>query len=417
MDVAGNMLSERMSVPKNGPEEGSKSLLSEKGAEKLASELCRLRGAGLKLGQMLSLQDASMLPPVLANALERVRAQADIMPRKQLDAALLEAWGNNWTEKLRSFDHAPFAAASIGQVHSGVLLCGQEVAVKVQFPGVAQSIDTDLDNLQRLLKVTNLVPPGLFLENVIDFAKRELTIECDYVREAENQARFRALICGDAGMEGLDVPLVVPELSTSNVLTTHLAKGVHIDKASSLPLEVRNSIARRLLKLTLHELFIFRFMQTDPNWANFLYDDDSDMITMLDFGAAREYPKSFIDKYLDLVLASADRDEEAFIQISIDLGMLTGDESRAMLAAHLSAGFAIGEPFVSAEPYDFKGSNLTGKVKRESKVFASERLVAPPTEVYSLHRRLAGAFSTCIQLEASICCRDMLMEVKANYPK
>jgi aarF domain-containing kinase len=102
---------------------------------------------------------------------------------------------------------------------------------------------------------------------------------------------------------------------------------------------------------------------------------------------------------------------------SIELGMLSGDESTAMLHAHRTAGFAIGEPFVQGEStsFDFRGADLTSKVKAQSKVFATDRLVPPPTEVYSLHRRLAGAFSTCIKLEANIPCRDLLAQTFAKY--
>ncbi|KAK3243792.1 hypothetical protein CYMTET_46573 [Cymbomonas tetramitiformis] len=226
------------------------------------------------------------------------------------------------------------------------------------------------------------------------------------------QVKFKELLADEPGVH---VPAVVPELSTASILTTHFAQGTPIDAAVELAPETRNAIGRRLLKLTLRELFEFRHMQTDPNWSNFLYDATSDTISLLDFGAAREYPKEFIDEYIRLVWAAAEQDEDELIEVSVRLGMLTGDESRKMMRAHITAGFAIGEPFMHAGEFDFAEAKLTKQVRKQSDVFAKERLVAPPTEVYSLHRRLAGAYSTCIKLGATFVCRDLLENVYHSY--
>ena len=135
-------------------------LLSEKGAERVAETLCKMRGAALKLGQMLSLQDEGMLPEPLAKALERVRQGADMMPRHQLYAQLSRELGEDWRERLREFEDTPVAAASIGQVHRAVTLDGRTVAIKVQYPGVADSIESDLNNLKTLVTYMNVLPPG-----------------------------------------------------------------------------------------------------------------------------------------------------------------------------------------------------------------------------------------------------------------
>lgn len=135
-------------------------LLSEKGAERVAETLCKMRGAALKLGQMLSLQDEGLLPEPLAKALERVRQGADMMPRHQLYAQLSRELGEDWQERLREFEDTPVAAASIGQVHRAVTLDGRTVAIKVQYPGVANSIESDLNNLKTLVTYMNVLPPG-----------------------------------------------------------------------------------------------------------------------------------------------------------------------------------------------------------------------------------------------------------------
>lgn len=148
--------------------------------------------------------------------------------------------------------------------------------------------------------------------------------------------------------------------------------------------------------------------QTDPNWGNFFYDAGSQRIGLLDFGATRDYPKPFVDDYLRLVWAAANRDRATIEEVSLRVGFLTGHESRAMLNAHVESGLVVGEPFLSHEPFDFKASGITSRVAGHGATFAEERLTAPPPEVYSLHRKLAGAFLICIKMGAVMPCRDML---------
>jgi aarF domain-containing kinase len=157
-----------------------------------------MRGAALKLGQMISFQDIKMLPPAIHDVLQRVQDSADYMPASQRNQVLTSNLGENWRDLFESFEDVPIAAASIGQVHKAVLKStGQEVAVKVQYPGVANSIDSDLNNLSILLTASRLLPKGLFLDRTIANARTELGWECDYTREAECQTRFRDLLQDD----------------------------------------------------------------------------------------------------------------------------------------------------------------------------------------------------------------------------
>ncbi|KVI07693.1 Protein kinase-like domain-containing protein [Cynara cardunculus var. scolymus] len=141
--------------------------LSEKNAERLALALCRMRGAALKLGQMLSIQDESLVPAPILAALDIVRQGADVMPKSQLNEVLDHELGVNWSSKLKSFDYEPLAAASIGQVHKAVTKDGFQVAMKIQYPGVADSIDSDIDNVKLLLDYTNLIPKNLYLDRAM----------------------------------------------------------------------------------------------------------------------------------------------------------------------------------------------------------------------------------------------------------
>jgi aarF domain-containing kinase len=390
------------------------SFLSGENAERLAKALCRMRGAALKLGQMLSIQDESLVPAPILAALDIVRQGADVMPRNQLNEVLDAELGPGWSSKLTSFDYEPLASASIGQVHKAVTKDGLAVAMKIQYPGVADSIESDLNNVKLLLNYTNLLPEKLYIDRAMMVAKEELSRECDYVLEATNQRRFRTLL---ADTPEFYVPTVVDEISSKRVLTSELVPGVPVDKVALLDQETRNYVGRKLLELTLMELFVFRFMQTDPNWSNFLYDESTKTLNLIDFGAARDYPKCFVDDYLRMVVACGNGDREEVIEMSKRLGFLTGMESDIMLDAHVQASFVVGLPFSKQHTdfYDFGATKITSSLSNLGATMLRHRLTPPPDEAYSLHRKLSGAFLACIKLRSVVPCRQLLLQVHQNY--
>lgn len=238
----------------------------------------------------------------------------------------------------------------------------------------------------------------------------------DYLQEAASQSQYRELVLNDPVLrKHTFVPEIYSDYSTSRVLTSRLVPGISIDKAVKFSQPVRNAIARTVLLITIRELFNWRFIQSDPNFANFLYDDPSLTINLIDFGAARRYSKDFVDGYMRLVWAAANRDRDSILQVSRELGFLTGDESQEFIDAHVEAGMVVGEPFLKNEPFDFANSMLTARIGQYGGTFMKYRLTPPPTEAYSLHRKLAGAFLLSIKLKACIPCRDMLEDVYRNY--
>ncbi|EEC70518.1 hypothetical protein OsI_01623 [Oryza sativa Indica Group] len=386
--------------------------LSDQNAERIALALCRMRGAALKVGQMLSIQDESLVPPPVLAALDIVRQGADVMPRKQLNSVLDGELGQDWSSKLTSFDYEPLAAASIGQVHRAVLKDGSDVVMKIQYPGVADSIESDIENVRLLLSYTNLIPKGLFLDRAMKVAKLELARECDYVLEATNQKRYKELL---SDSEGYYVPKVIDELSSKKVLMSEFVPGFPIDKVAMLDQETRNYVGCKLLELTIKELFVFRFMQTDPNWSNFLFDEPTRKFNLIDFGAARDFPKRFVDDYLRMVVACANKDRAGVLEMSRRLGFLTGEEPEVMLDAHVQAAFIVGVPFAKPGGHDFRANNITHSVSNLGATMLKHRLTPPPDEVYSLHRKLSGAFLACIKIGAVVPCREMLFKVYEQY--
>jgi aarF domain-containing kinase len=389
-------------------------MLSAANMERLVAKLSRMRGAALKLGQMMSFQDAKMLPAPIQEVLQRVQDRADYMPGWQRDRVLAANLGENWRDLFEEFEDKPIAAASIGQVHRATLKSnGARVAVKIQFPGVADSINSDLDNLAILLAATKLLPKGLYLNKTIDNARTELAWECDYAREADCAERYRDLLDATSEQAIFSVPRIYREASGKHVLTMEFMDGTAVTRmVSSFTQPQRDWIGTQILRLCLREITEFRFMQTDPNWTNFLYNPATEKLELLDFGASREYPDEFITLYVRLLDAAARSDREGVKVLSEKLGYLTGHESRAMLDAHVTSVVTLAEPFLRSAPevYDFRGQTITERVKEQIPVMIHERLAPPPEETYSLHRKLSGAFLLCARLGSRVRCRELFEE-------
>uniref|UniRef100_A0A6B2LBF6 ABC1 atypical kinase-like domain-containing protein n=1 Tax=Arcella intermedia TaxID=1963864 RepID=A0A6B2LBF6_9EUKA len=258
--------------------QGGSIWVNESNFERLANSLSRMRGAALKLGQMLSIQDDALLPAPLTALLERVRNSADIIPFRQVERVLVKELGADWRTHFSEFETQPIAAASIGQVHRAkVAQTGEQIAVKIQYPGVASSIESDLDNLSGLLSFSGMLPAGMYLDKTIQVTKQELLQETDYINEASNQIRLRHHFSDD---DSILIPKVFSNLTTTRIICSEFVTGIPVDKLESFDQETRNFVSFKLMEITLRELFEFRFMQTDPNWTNFLWNPDSRKVTI-----------------------------------------------------------------------------------------------------------------------------------------
>ena len=393
---------------------GGSLMLSPANMERLVAKLSKMRGAALKLGQMVSFQDIKMLPPAVVEVLQRVQDSADYMPASQRDKVIANDLGSNWRDMFQSFEEKPMAAASIGQVHGAVLKSGQSVAVKVQYPGVAASISSDLNNLSLLLHATKLLPKGLYLDRTIANARTELAWECDYVREAEAAKRFKQLLANDT--EVFTVPGIIDEASGKQVLTMERMQGIAVTRIKSFDQGQRDWIGTQILQLCLREIMEFRYMQTDPNWTNFLFNRKTNKLELLDFGASRDYPEKFVKLYIGLLQAASQRDRKRCEKLSIQLGYLTGYDSKTMVNAHIDSVMVLAEPFMDFAPdeYDFKDQTVTDRVRSYIPTMLRERLAPPPEETYSLHRKLSGAFLLCARLGSKVHCKAMFQQALAN---
>jgi aarF domain-containing kinase len=358
-----------------------------------------------------------LIPDEVLAVFERVRNGAYAMPDWQLDEVLVSELGPNWQEKFETFERTPCAAASIGQVHRGRIYDTKgeliDVAIKVQYPGVATSISSDLAHLGKLLSLGDFLPKGLFLDNTLRVMQMELAWEVDYMREANWTRWFgehlllASQVFGSVRTYALQVPKYFGHLSTSRILTLSWLPGVPLSDAYNLSQSVRDRLGTTILALCIHEVFHLGVMQTDPNWANFLFDGQH--IALLDFGATRQFnTETFLIPYRRLIHAAAANDMASCWHLSRQLGFLTGDESPRMRESHIASLLLLGAPF-RTPIYDFaEHARITQEIKASIPIMLAERLCPPPDDAYALHRKLSGAFLLCARLRARIPCQAIL---------
>ena len=375
-------------------------------AERIVSALGELKGAAMKVGQMLSLQDA-LLPPEVAEVLRVLQRQAPPIPfdvvKRQLDAEL-----PGWRKTIKRLEPVAIAAASIGQVHRGVLLDGRPVAVKIQYPGIDEIIEADLVNLRRLLK-------SLFaLFSDADFGpiwlelRDRLREELDYVNEAENLRRMAELWAGSGDVV---IPGVIDEASSRRVLTMEYVAGFTPDEAcaDARPQALRDRWGAVLFDFLLRGLFEHRIIHADPNLSNFSFLADGRVI-VYDFGCVKSVPRSIAKGYRDLSHAALDgrRGEVPALLAAMGVSAASGEPvSEELIAPALDL---VLEVLDEEHPYRFgRDDRLFRQILDvTASRFAEATDVRFPHHVVFINRTVAGHFGNLSRLRAAAPWRRML---------
>ena len=405
--VAGGMLAEgaRRLAQGERPRMGDL-VLTPANAARVADRLSHLRGAAMKLGQMISMDAGDVLPPELSAILARLRNQGYRMPPQQLDQVLAREWGRDWRRRFRHFEAAPVAAASIGQVHRATLPDGRRLAIKVQYPGVAESIDSDVDNVATLLRVSGLLPRGLDIAPLLDEAKRQLAEEADYTREGEQMRAYAARLDGDARYV---VPTLEPELTTRHVLAMSFVEGQAIETLDAASQEARDAAMTALVTLVLRELFEFGVMQTDPNFANYRWQADSGALVLLDFGATRAVPAETADAYRRLIEAGLARDRDMIREVAVETGFIGVEAARSHRGAVDRIIAAIDAALNRPGAFDFGDRAFVPVVREEAKAMIADRDTwhVPHVETLFVQRKVSGTALLAARLKARVDVRGL----------
>ena len=400
--VAGGMLAEGTRQLRAGKRPSARDMLmTPANARRVADQLATMRGAAMKVGQILSMDTGEFLPRELADILARLRSDAKYMPPQQLHKTMADAYGEDWEQLFYGFDNKPLAAASIGQVHKTVSPDGREIVLKVQYPGVATSIDSDVDNIATLLRMSGLLPSELDIKPLLDDAKLQLKDEADYHKEAEFLQAFADLLRDD---ERFLVPEVLPELTRPTVLAMTYVSGKPIETLIEQPQAERDRVMTALVDLMFMELFELRMVQTDPNFANYQYRQSSGEIVLLDFGATRRFKAGFVNNYRKLTAAAMAGDHDKLMLAAERIGYVMGDANSEYRELVLELFLLALEPLCQDTDYDFAHSDMAARMSEMAEQVTDFRdfWQAPPTDAVYFHRKLGGMFLLATRLRARV---------------
>lgn len=415
--IAGGMIAEGARRLSQGQRpQLSDMLLTPANAMRVTDQLSRLRGAAMKLGQMISLDAGDVLPAELTAILSKLRDSAHFMPPAQLQRVLDAEWGAGWRRRFKHFEATPIAAASIGQVHRATMPDGRVLAIKVQYPGIAASIDADVDNVGSLLRLSSLLPATLDIAPLLSEAKRQLHEEADYLREADQMRRYQSLL---ADNPAFILPAPVDELSGKNVLAMDFIKGQPIETLESAPQETRDAVMSALINLTLRELFEFGYMQTDPNFANFRWQAESQRIVLLDFGAARAVPPHIVAAYRDLMVAGLTEDRAALRAALLAIGFVapaTLDRHGPAIDAMIDILIEhLGKPGL----FDFADRSFVDRVRHHAETIVADRAAwhIPPADTLFVQRKVSGTALLAVRMQARMPLRDDVARFFPDIPR
>jgi predicted unusual protein kinase regulating ubiquinone biosynthesis (AarF/ABC1/UbiB family) len=390
--LVGNEMKRRVQAKLSSGDNAILNKLSQmKQAQRIVKDLGNLKGAAMKLGQVLALEARDYFPEEICQIFDQLQSQASSFDFTVIDNVLRNELGHSYKD-LTWISQAPLAAASIGQVHrakSGDL----DLAIKIQYPGVKESIPSDLQALNGVLKaLTVLMRKEYDLSGILNEFATIFIQETDYLKEAQYAQDFARHA---QSVEQLIIPRVHSQYSTDKVLTMDFQTGLTLtewinqdnpDKA------LREYYGKLILELYTYEFCEWGLVQTDPNLGNFLFRPQEKKLVLLDFGATKSYDAQFRHIYAKLVLAAIENNEKDIIRFGEELDLLDPRESVETKKIFQTMMTESMRP-MSVLVYDFQDETYLQNMKiLTRRLTLALKYSAPPKNLIFLHRKLSGIF-------------------------
>jgi predicted unusual protein kinase regulating ubiquinone biosynthesis (AarF/ABC1/UbiB family) len=405
--------SQALDVVRSGPDKKIRQTENlVKNALRIVETLGELKGAAMKVGQMMSLQEG-LLPPEVAEVLRGLQKEAPRVPAEVMEFEVRGALPD-FDELFESFDFEAFAAASIGQVHRGRLRDGREVAVKVQYPLIDEIVKADLKNLKIIFKRLVALFTDADMEPIWDELSAGLLAEIDYLHEAENIRRMTEL---HSDVPEIVIPRVVDEATSRNVLTMEYVEGIAPTDACSevYPVELRDRWGVVLSEFQMRGIIEHRLVHADPNMANFAFLDDG-RVVVYDFGCVKEVPVDLARAYADAFVAVTDGRIADLPAIFAGIGLLMRDGSPLDVDLIEPYIVLISEVFRASPPYTFGEDNqeiYSGLIQLGFQDWEQKFDMEFPEDVIFINRSLGGHFGNLSRLQATGPWRDLVLKYAA----
>jgi aarF domain-containing kinase len=370
-------------------------------AKVITESLSQLKGAAMKAGQLISLDASEYFPPEAIEILSKLQNQAQPMKFEDIRRVLLEDLGQERLSQFKGLHSTPAGAASIGQVHRA-LLNGQDVAIKIQYPGVRESIDSDLKVLKKLAgSLMSVTGRSINLDPVFDELATVLHQEADYLREAELMQRYKQRL-DQSDLRSLRLPSPLMEHTTHRVLTMDWMQGRSVADwlRGQPPIRLRERLGHEILELYCQEFFSWGLVQTDPNFGNYLIDDadsENPRWVLIDFGSTLTYDEEFRSMYVELLKALSTLSGEKILEQALRFGLLDSRESEQTKQLFVELMLVSVEPFMGkvggTSAFHFRSEEYAQRSRDVGRRFAySLKFSPPPRKIIFLHRKLGGLF-------------------------
>jgi predicted unusual protein kinase regulating ubiquinone biosynthesis (AarF/ABC1/UbiB family) len=289
-------------------------------AEQIVTALGTMKGAAMKVGQVLSFVDTGLIPPEhrdeFQRKLARLRDSAPTVTFKEMRKVIEQELDDPLDEAFAEFNEEPIAAASIGQVYRARLDNGREVAVKVQYPGVAAAVRADLQNLGMILRIARRIAPGLDPKTVGEEIRHRIEEELDYELEAQNQ-RTLARLYRDHPF--IVVPDVVSSLSRERVLVTDFVEGIGFEEIKGYPQEQRDRVGEILFRFYFGCMYRNHQFSGDPHPGNSMLLADG-RVAFFDFGLFKHMPAGAVGLEMEIARAVIEGDKESIMRLGTEIG-------------------------------------------------------------------------------------------------